>query len=131
MAKTAAITLGASSGTAPRVVNVICTVTNNDTLASVTGIQPTCVASSGATTSSCAADLGTPNIGPGMNTAVAGSGGTLALTWPAVIHNPWGGAGLAEPASQVYVLGALVYMSSGEVITASTSNFTASAPSHP
>ena len=95
-----------------------------------TGIQPLCYASGGATTTSVSAGRGMPPVGPGLNAVVPGSSGTLVLNWPVAIYGGWGGYGLAEPASQVFTVGAIIYTSDGQAVASSTANFTYTAPTH-
>lgn len=128
MAVTAAITLGASSGTAPCSTSVICTITNGGAgTLSVLSIQPTVVAS-GLLAQNVSVALGMPNIGQGQNNTVLGSNGTLAPYWGAVFYAPIASNGSpSEPATEVYTLGALIYMSDGSIVSATTADFTASA----
>ena len=130
MAITAAMTLSSATATAEQQVTATCTVTNTGANAvSVTAIVPT-APPTGVTNGSTAMALGNPPIGPGLAVSVPGSSGTLALSWGVIAHAPSSGYGLAEPASQIYDIGALVYTSDGSVTSATTTTLTVSNPGH-
>lgn len=130
MAITAAMTVSSATCTAGQTVTATCTVTNSGASAvTVLGVMPIAPPHS-ATNGSTAVALGRPPLGPGMTTSVAGSNGTLALSWGVIPHAPASGEGWEEPASQVYDLGAIVYTSDGSVTAATTTTLTVSSPTH-
>lgn len=127
MSKTAAMTLSSATSKTGQVVTATCTVTNNDgTAINVTSITPTCPVTGG-TAGSTPVSLGMPPIGGAFPTAVAASGGTLAVSWPVVGLAPVTSYGInAEQDSLVYDVGATVYLSDGTIVTASTTTLTVS-----
>lgn len=151
MAITAAIALSSSTVNTYQKTTATCTVTNTGgTAVSVTGIQPW-AARTGANATSVAVQLGQPFTGPGATLSVAGSSGTLAMTWDAIpmapqvanyTTNPFPSAGvggnaitplppIAEPQQQLYDLGATVYTSDGSVTNATVATLTVNAGPKP
>lgn len=129
MAITAAIALSAATCTAEQPIGVVCTVTNgNASSVDVMSVTPTMTPAS-ATKQSVSSAQGLSPVGPGMTVAVAASG-TLALAWTVVPHAPAAGGGLANPASHVYDVGALVYTSDGSITAATIATLTVSNPTH-
>lgn len=129
MAITAAITLSSSTATAGQKVAATCTVTNSgSTSVNVISVTPKLPAHSG-TAGSTSAALGQPPLLPGMTTAVAGSNGTLALTFDVIAHAPVTSYNVgAEPSSFAYDVGATVYTSDGAITEATTATLTVSYP---
>lgn len=128
MAITAAITLTPSSVTYPASFEAKCTITNTGSSdVTVTGCHPSVTANG---LGSAAMNLGKPAIMPGQNVTVPGSSGTLDLFWFCRALSPGGPSDgfPATPASQAYVLGAVVYTSDGSVTNASTASITVTAP---
>lgn len=146
MAITAAMTVSSATCNTQQKVACTCTVTNSGASAvNVTSLVPTYVIS-GTTQVPGGANLGQPNIGPGMTVAVAASG-TLALNFDFVpmapqvgtySTNPFPSSGVggvaitplppeALPQSLVYAVGALVTTSDGSSASASTTTITVSA----
>lgn len=130
MAITATIALSSSSIVAEQKTVATCTVTNSGGSAvNVTAINPT-VTPSGATPQSVSVAVGQPPLLPGMPTSVAASGGTTKFSWDVVPHAPSSGYGSAEPASQIYDVGALINTSDGSLTSATTSALTVTNPGH-
>lgn len=132
MAITAAIAVSSATCTAQQAVTVTCTVTNTGTgSVNITAIQPLFMPA-GSKVQSVSGALGLPPTGPGMTVAVAGSSGTLALSWQVIPHAPQVGlvtAG-ANPTSQVYDVGATVYTNDGSITAATTTTLTVSSMTH-
>jgi hypothetical protein len=126
MATTGAITLSSSTAVAgPPGVLVTLTLTNGGT-AAVTVL-------SGALTISpigAPAAAGQLPLGPGYPITVNGSSGTLALSTQFVPYAPPANsnASAANTPSLVYTIGALVTMSDGSVVSATTATLTVSPP---
>lgn len=130
MAITAVIALSSATALAEQAVAVTCTVTNSGAgSVNVLSIIPTAPIN-GLTPATTAVSQGAPPLGPGMTTAVAGSNGTLALTWQAVAHAPTTNTNqsIAEPTSLVYSMGATVYTSDGSVTVATPATLTVTNP---
>lgn len=131
MAITAAMTLSSSTVKSEQVVTATCTITNSgSTAVNVVAIAPS-VAPTGGTRQDVAAMSGIPPVGGAFPTSVAGSSGTLAVSWPVVAHAPVASYGQgAEPSSFLYDVGATVYTSDGSLTTATVATLTVNYPSN-
>ena len=124
MAISAAVTLSKSSASVNMPVVATVTITNSGGAAvTVTSIQPI-VQTTNFANDGLPAAIGVIAQGPGINLAVPGSSGTLALGYSLVGFAP-------APASGTYTVGALVYTSDGSVTSASTASLTVTALSIP
>lgn len=147
MAITAAIVATPSTANTLQKVACALTVTNSGTpTVYVTGVAPF-AEKSGATQGSVPVQVGMPNLGPGMPTAVAGSSGTLVINFDVVPmapnvavynSNPFPSAGVggvaitplqpeSQPVQQLYDIGATVYTSDGSVTAATVATVTVNA----
>lgn len=130
MAVTGVITLSTSSTAPGQVFPVVLTLTNGGvTSVNVTSIVPTTTPHSG-TAQSVATSNGAPLLTPSTTVAIAGSSGTLAIGWSDVAYAPTGGGSLFSPATQQYDIGALIYISDGSIVTATTATLTVTAPTY-
>lgn len=123
MSVTGAIALSSSSIYNEQTTVATMTLTNGaavDVL--VTGIAPTCVPS-GLTGQTTSVAQGVPVWGGGFNMTVPASS-TAKFSWSVTPHAPTSGQGLAEPASYVYTIGAVVTFSDGSTANSSTANVT-------
>lgn len=127
MAITASIALSSATCTSGQQVTATCTVSNSGGAAvNVISLAPL-VTPNGQTPQSVAVAVGVPPIGGAFSQSVAASG-TLAISFSVVPHAPTTSYGLAEPASYVYAVGALVTTSDGALTSASTSTLTVANP---
>lgn len=128
MAVTAAMTLSAASCKAEQKVTATCTVSNSGAAALYVGyIQPS-LTPHGGTVQSVSSAVGVPAVGGAFAVTVAASGST-AFSFDVVPHAPASGYGNAEPASLVYDVGALIGMSDGSLVAASSTTLTVTPPS--
>lgn len=129
MAISAAITLSSATAMAEQAVAATCTVTNSGGAAVyVLDIVPTAPIN-GTTPATTSVALGKPPLGPGVTTSVAGSNGTLAVTWPVMGHAPTTNTtNPAVPSSLVYSIGATVYTSDGAITVATPATLTVTNP---
>lgn len=129
MAITAAITLSSATAKAEQAVAATCTVTNSGGAAvNVLNIVPKAPIN-GTTQQATSVALGLPPLGPGVTTSVAGSSGTLAVTFPVMGHAPTtNNTNPATPASLVYSIGATVYTSDGAITDATPATLTVTNP---
>lgn len=111
MAKTAVVTLAPSSVTINAPINCVVTITNGDgSDVQVRSVQPTAIAT-GAGVYAAPVGLGQVDLGPNENLTVTASGGTLALPFSVVFFGP---------SATTYTVGALIQLSDGTNVSAST-----------
>ena len=131
MAITATIAL--SSATCNAEQTVVATVTVTNTGAStvlVTGIQPL-VTPHSATNGSVSVAVGSVPLGGAFPSTVAGSSGTTKFSFPVTPHAPNTSYGiLAEPASFVYDVGAVVATSDGSLTSPTVTTLTVAYPAN-
>ena len=121
MAKSATISLSPSTVAAQSAAcRASCTITNGDSDAYVTAINPLCYVSAPADATACSPGSWDPPRSPTSGLLVTGSGGTQVVMWQPAVFVPIG----ANASNQTWVIGAEIYWSTGEITRASTANLT-------
>lgn len=128
MAITAAMTIDSATGAPGQMRTATCTVTNSGGSSVNVTAAKGYASPDGTTPTSTAVAIGEIALGPGMTVAVAGSNGTLALTFGVTPFAPSSGAGWQNPSSYVYDIGCVVYTSDGSVTEATVTDLTITAP---
>lgn len=127
-------TIALSSATIAAMKQVVATISLTQNTAGsliVTSVAPLIQAQNGAKSQSCAVASGTVPIGANFDSTIPGTGlGTLKLSFPITANAPTTdmGTNVAQPGSQVIVVGAIIQTSDGVVTYATPANLTVTDP---
>lgn len=129
MAITAAITLSSATCASEQRVTATCTITNSGTTAvNLVSVTPILTPTS-QTVRSVAVATGIPPVGGAFPVSIAGSNGTLAVSFDVTPHAPITSYNVgAEKSSLVYDVGAEVLTSDGSLVRATTTTLTVTYP---
>lgn len=129
MATTAAIVMSAATIKSGQLSTATCTLTNGGaTAVNVLWMKPK-VCPTGETQQSVSAAVGIPPIGGPWVTEVAGSNGTLAISFSVTAFAPFSSYDVAAQQSQyVYDVGATIGMSDGSIVEATPATLTVDYP---